>query len=376
LHLGLFESPDFFVALLHLHIQSFRNLRDIRWDVAPGLNVLEGENAQGKTNLLETIFFLANGRSFRNLSWEELIPWGETGAQWEGRVVSRELASEIRVKLGGAGKELELNGKALGTWRTIGPVFRVLVFTPESTALLRAAPVSRRRYFDHALSLLHPLYGSWLNRYQRLVQQRNQLLQMGLGGGAAEALAAFDQQWAEQTQQISAARRTYLAELLPLWLGRIQQLSTTLPKLTARWEGPLGEEDLQTTETLLTALQSQRREELHAGHTLMGPHREDLQVFLGGHPARAVASQGQHRILTIALKMAEADRYRQTVGQSPVFLLDDLGSELDPQHLRHLLHLLDELNAQTILTTAQTGSLAPLKAPTYLVRAGEISKKT
>ena len=360
------------MALQKLHIQSFRNLHDVQWDLGPGLNVLEGENAQGKTNLLEAIYFLANGRSFRNVTWEELIPWGETRAQWEGQVVARDLKSEIRVQLSEAGKELEWNGKSLGTWRTIGPVFRVLIFTPESTALLRTAPVSRRRYFDHALSLLHAQYGAWLNRYQRLVQQRNQLLQTG---GDGEALEAFDQQWAEQTGQISAARRKYLEELLPLWRARIQQLSKTIPAVSAQWEGPLGEADLQSTTTLLSALQSRRREEQRAGHTLVGPHREDLQVFLDGHPVRAVASQGQHRILTIALKMAEADRYRQTMEQSPVFLLDDLGSELDPNHLRHLLHLLDELNAQTLLTTAQAGSLASLKAPTYWVQAGAISKK-
>lgn len=357
------------MALQSLHIQSFRNLRDVHWDVDPGLNVLEGENAQGKTNLLEAIYFLANGRSFRMVPWEDLIPWDETGARWQGRVEARGLESEIRVSLSEAGKGLELNGKALGTWRNIGPVFRVLVFTPESTALFRAAPELRRRYFDHALSLLHPSFGTWLNRYQRLVRQRNLILQ---SGGSAASLEAFDLQWAEMSKEIAAARRRYLQELLPLWLERIRQLSQTLPDLTARWVGAIPETDWIETETLLAALQARRAEELRVGHTLVGPHREDLQVYLGGHPIRSVASQGQHRILTIALKMAEADRYRRAMDQSPVFLLDDLGSELDPKHLGHLLALLDELHAQTLLTTAQTGSLASLKAPTLRVHRGQI----
>jgi DNA replication and repair protein RecF len=282
------------------------------------------------------------------------------------------LESEIEVQLSPEGKALHLNGKPLGTWRAIGPVFRVLVFTPESTALFRSAPEMRRRYFDHTLSLLHPQYGSWLTRYQRLVRQRNLILQ---SGGPAEALGAFDIQWAQSTREIAAARRVYLQELIPLWHERVRHLSRTFPLLSARWEGPVSEEDLGEVETLLAGLQSRRQEEMRLGHTILGPHREDLQVYLGGHPVRSVASQGQHRILTIALKMAEADRYRQTMDRSPVFLLDDLGSELDPKHLSQLLTLLDELHAQTLLTTAQPGSLARLKAPTHRVREGKILKE-
>jgi DNA replication and repair protein RecF len=358
------------LTLQNLQIHSFRNIRELQWELDPGLNVLEGKNAQGKTNLLEAIYFLANGRSFRAVPWEDLIPWGEGQAQWEGRVMTRGLLSEIRVKLAEPGKELELNGKPLKRWSAVGPVFRVLVFTPDSTVLLRAAPAVRRRYFDHALSLIHPQLGTWLNRYQRLVQQRNQLLQ---SGASSESLEAFDVQWAQATRDIGAARRIYLEELIPLWVDRVGQLSETIPDLTARWEGPLTEQELGEVDSLLAALERRRPEELRAGHTLLGPHREDLQVYLGGHPVRSVASQGQHRLLTIALKMAEADRYRRATDQSPVFLLDDLGSELDPHHLRHLLTLLDELHAQTLLTTAQAGSLALLKAPTLRVHQGRIS---
>lgn len=330
---------------------------------------MEGENAQGKTNILEAIYFLANGRSFRSAHWQNLIPWGVTEAHWQGEISHRGLVSEIRVRLSPEGKQLVFKGKPQRSWSPVGPVFRVLVFTPESTALFRTSPAARRRYFDLALSLNHPHYGDWLNRYQHLIRQRNQVLQWGQGG---ETLEAFDPQWVQLTRLILNARRDYLQRLVPLWSERARQLSQTLGEVSARWKGDLPEGVLSDEAELLRQLQSRRAEELRRGQTLLGPHREDLLVFLEEHPARDVASQGQHRILTIALKVAEADDYRREHEDSPVFLLDDLGSELDPHHLQQLLGLLEALHAQTLLTTAQTGLLSPLQAPTRRVVKGRL----
>lgn len=358
------------MAIQALTIRNFRNLESQEFLPGPGLNVLEGENAQGKTNLLEAIYYLANGKSFRPAETESLIrfeaPQAELLACWEQEGLDYRL--ELRLKP--EGRELKFQGKSIVRLAPVQASLRVLVFTPDSSQLFRSAPLSRRRYFDHAIAVQNPAYGTALNRYQRVLRQRNHLLE---SGAATSLLEPFDRQWAEIAAELLSERRKYLHKLMPVWKKHWLALTGEDWRLGARWEGPVAEARIDSPDLLLEALSEVHYEERRQGRSLLGPQREDLVLSLESHPVREAASQGQQRMLVIGLKLAEADLFREDSRRSPVFLLDDLGSELDERHRRLLLDSLGEIEAQTFLTSAQSGSFAALHARNFRVESGRIS---
>lgn len=357
------------MPLTHLAIRNFRNLAAIDWELAPGLNILEGENAQGKTNLLEAAYYLANGRSFRASDPQSLIRSGEGRAELRGRWVEGDLTTAIEMRLDAEGRETKLQGKPLHRLGKIHEFLRVLVFTPDSSALFRGSPGSRRRYFDHAISVARPEYAAQLSRYVRILRQRNQ----GLESGAPDSvLEGFDRQWAEAAQGLLKNRREYLTELTPLWQRRLAELSGMELEFAAHWEESGGSAD---PDELLKLLERSRPEERRRQRTLRGPHLDDLRAAFLGRVVREIGSQGQQRLLVIALKLAEADLFQSRSGKGPVFLLDDLGSELDAVRQRRLISTLGELHAQTVLTTTHAGIYADLQGKTSAVQGGVLFTK-
>lgn len=359
------------MALEALHIRDFRNIAGQDWELAPGLNVLEGENAQGKTNFLEAVYYLANGRSFRGSESENLIRFGRERAELKAAWSHEGLEHRLAMRLTPQGREVEFQGKTIVRLAPVQASLRVLVFTPDSAMLFRSPPQARRRYFDHAIAVQRPGYASLLSRYQRILRQRNQVLERG---GPPELLASFDRQWAEGALALMRERGAYLEALRGPWARRFQDLLGETVDLNWHWAGPLCERGALDLEGLLETLEGVRAEERRRGLTLLGPQRDDLAATLGGHPLKEIASQGQQRMLVIALKLAEADLFQAQSGRAPVFLLDDLGSELDARHQGLLLDMLGELKAQTLLTSAQQGAYAALHARTFTVREGRLSE--
>ncbi len=356
------------MPLHSLHIQNFRNVENLHWDLAPGLNVLEGENAQGKTNLLEVIYLLANGRSFRTKEWTSLIRFQQDGSRLRGTWEEGGLSTALEIQLKPEEKIYYCQGKPLRSLAKVHEFLRALVFTPDSSSLFRVSPQARRRYFDQAVELHQAPYGSLLRRYQRILRQRNQCLE---GGGPADVLQSFDAQWAEAAHQVWLARAEYLQELLPFWKARFEDLSGMPLTLSAQWSrnvaGPWEQPEL-----LQEGIRRLYPQERRRGRTLWGPHRDDLKVQFSNHAVREVGSQGQQRILVIALKLAEADLFRARHSRSPIFLLDDLGSELDEERQSRLIRLLAEIQAQTVLTTTRASAYRDLAGKTFHVKNGKL----
>lgn len=350
-----------------LEIENFRNISSLKWELGEGLNVLEGANGQGKTNLLEALYFLAHGRSFRTRDRRSLIKKDQVLARMGAQIRQGELTHSLKCTLSEERRELLWNGKAQSHWTRIYGILQVLLFTPESTGLFRTAPSSRRRYFDQAIGAIIPDYSQGVARYQRVLQQRNQMLKDRVSSQWREP---YDLQWAQWTKQIMATRQEYLSKLMPFWEQRLEALTSGVRDIHAQWEGPLDQEVLLEEHEILRRLRSVEGEELRTGHSRLGPHRDDLILYWQGRPVKEIASQGQQRLMAIALKLAEADLYRDTRGHAPVFLLDDVGSELDPKHLAQLLQCLRTMASQTVLTTAHPGEYAALEAKTFTIRGG------
>ncbi len=360
------------MSLKNISIENFRNLRRIDLELETGLNVLVGENGQGKSNFLEAVYYLANGKSFRGALREHLIQEGKTQTNLFANLVSGGLEFSVDLEIYSQEKNLKLCGKPQHRWNKIRELFQVLVFTPDSTQLFRTSPSVRRHYWDGALTLQYPTAGSKLSDYQKVLRSRNRLLESGAPAALCEP---FDRQWAQLAFEIYQARIRYLEDLLPYWRKRLGEILRGDRELQARWVGTLASQPQSSPDFYEEILARFRHEERRRGQTLVGPHREDLQVTLGGKGVKETASQGQQRILVIALKLAEADLFLRHRGIAPLFLLDDLGSELDPKHLSLLLRTLEELQAQTLLTTTLGESFSQLSGRIYRVREGIIEEQ-
>ncbi len=359
------------MSLKNISIKNFRNLCQLKLELGAGLNVLVGENGQGKSNFLEAVYYLANGKSFRGALREHLVREGEDGAILSADLLSEGLEFFIDLEIYGQERNLKLCGKSQHHWSKIRELFQVLVFTPDSTQLFRISPSVRRNYWDAALALQYPTVGTRLSDYQKVVRSRNRLLESGAPVSLCEP---FDRQWAQLAFEIHQARIQYLEDLLPYWRKRLLEILRGNLDLQAQWVGTLASQPHSSPEWYGEILLRFRHEERRRCQTLVGPHREDLRVTLGGKGVKETASQGQQRLLVIALKLAEADLFLRHRGTPPLFLLDDLGSELDPGHLSLLLNTLGELRAQTLLTTSLGDSFKQLPARIFRVREGNIEE--
>jgi len=323
-------------------VAEFRNYRSLSFQPDPGLNVLSGPNAQGKTNLLEAMGLLLVGRSFRGAKTVELPFWGAVAASLQGSVRHGEVEREVR--RGIAQRED-------GGWVVTGagcPWARAIPFGWQDLAILTGGPQARRNFIDGFAGKVQPAHLAAHSRYRQVLGRRNHLLQRG----QMEQLSAWDEQLAKLGVEILGRRyravgalEREVATLYPEMAGADHQVtlsyrSTLAPHVTEA--------------EFLEVLERRRDDERRRGMTLVGPHRDDLVVELDGHDMRSFGSRGQQRLLVLALRLSEAGPVEAAVGSPPVLLLDDALSELDHEVQTRVLRYIGR-SGQVFLTTAETG---------------------
>jgi len=309
-----------------VQLLDFRNYRTLSYRPSDRLNLLTGRNAQGKTNLLEAVGVLVTGRSFRTTRLAELPAWGSEAAVLTGEVQRAEGNRTVR---------RTLQRRENGTWQVSGdtcPWARVIAFGWQDLAIVHGGPSARRSFVDGFAARLYPSHLPALLRYRRLIEQRNRMLQTR---ATADRLAPWDEQVAtvgmeliDRRRRAVAALQTELARIYSFLAGAGQRLSPERPKVQVAYRSAIGE----ATEpaAVVAALERARPVELRRGQTLVGPHRDDLAIELDGVDARAFGSRGQQRLLALALRLAEVLPVAEAAGTTPVLLLDDALSELDP----------------------------------------------
>lgn len=359
--------------LRQLSLTHYRNYakQDLALDAAPVL--LLGENAQGKTNLLEAVFLLATGRSERVSADADLIAWDQRDeVQPYARVAGRAIraSGEVTVEVivtgrqgvnGGmiASKRFKLNGVARRASDVIGAITAVL-FTTDDMDLVRGAPSGRRRYLDVMLSQADRAYLRALQGYTKIVTQRNALLKrLQEGAGRTDELTFWDEGLASHGAVLLSSRAQAVVALSDTAAQAHARLSgereifalSYEPRFVEGWApsqiAAAAGEDIAGA--LLAKLQATHARDIAAGVTLTGPHRDDLSMTLGGEPAAAFASRGQQRTAALALRLAEARLLRDRSGEQPVLLLDDVLSELD-EHRRG--SVLEALEADQVIITS------------------------
>ncbi len=341
-------------------LAGFRNIENAHVHFAPGVNVVYGENAQGKTNLLEAIYFCAIGRSFRSQHAKEAIGFGRESAAISLDFEARERVQNITVHLYQSKlRAIEKNHVRVSKMSELVGSFRAVLFCPEQLSLIKGGPSERRQFLDIAISALEPAYLAALQRYAHLLKQRNALIRE-----AEKDRALFDRtvelwsaQLAREGAYIARSRARYVQRAMPYVAHCFAEMTGEREDPTLLYLGPTKTEapdyeDIAATEQFLfRRLCENHDRELAAGTTLYGVHKDDLEVELNGRAARSFASQGQQRSLALALKLAEGEICRDDCGEFPVFLFDDVLSELDSARREYLLYKM--AGKQVILSTCE-----------------------
>jgi DNA replication and repair protein RecF len=331
-----------------LRVRDFRNLR--RVEVAPGprFNVVWGDNGQGKSNLLEAIDYLGSLHSFRGAKAEELICESAPHAELWAKVSGDVLPHEHRIRLSREGRrEIQLDGKRPRSSATYLQALPVVLFHPGDLNLTLGSAEARRSFLDRLLVRLDAVYASALAAYTRALASRNRVLKSD--APSRKAILAYDELLASAGSVIGQARAGLCAELAPRVTNAFSEISPEGPAVALAYEPRVA----PTVNALREALQTSLDKDLARGFTAEGPHADELAVRLKETRARRYASQGQHRAIVLALKIAELIELEQRTGHTPLLLLDDVSSELDRERSRRFFALLNRLGGQVFLTTTR-----------------------
>jgi DNA replication and repair protein RecF len=349
-------------SLDQLRLFAFRNYAEQTVEFGRGINVVGGRNAQGKTNLLEAVATLLLSRSPRAATAADVVAWGSDEALLEARVfrpaVDRTMAVRFRrdPMSGRVTRTATVDGSARPARELLG-LCPVVLFWPEDLQLVKAGPEGRRRLLDVVLSQLDPRVAGDLLRYRHVLEQRNSLLrQVRAGVAGAGSLDSFTRELVSSGARIQVARAELVRALIPHGRVALAQIGggeeLGLRYIPDGGMDPQGDQ-LAAEAALAGTLRRRRDEEVARGATLAGPHRDDLELLIGGRPARGAASQGQQRSIVLALKLAEVRHIATRAGVMPVLLLDDVLSELDPGRRRDLLGSLAAAGLQTLITSSE-----------------------
>ncbi|HQZ36047.1 MAG TPA: DNA replication/repair protein RecF [Ilumatobacteraceae bacterium] len=351
------------MIVTRLELVDFRNYTHASFEFDHGITAVVGLNGQGKTNLAEALAYLASLDSFRGAPIDALIRVGAETAVVRATVLhpdGREVLVELELSRHGRNR-VQVNKQKLGRSRELLGVMRVTVFSPDDLELIKGGPQQRRRFMDDTLVSLALKYDALRLELDRIVKQRNTLLKAAggrLNDELAVSLDVWDAKFAQVGDQFGHARAVLIARLAPGVAAAYEQLADRPSVVDLRYE------PVWRQRGLVTALAEARTDDVRRGVSTTGPHRDDVDLFIGGLPARTHASQGEQRTLALALRLAAHRMVAEKAGSSPVLVLDDVLSELDPRRSAALLLHLPP--GQVVLTTAS--ALPEAAHPDAIVR--------
>ena len=368
------------MKLTELNLHHFRNYDEDQVEFSPQINVLIGENAQGKTNLLESIYVLAMTRSHRTNNDRELIEFGKDAAQIKG-TVQRELGSlKLELDIGKHGKKAKANHLEKARLSEYLGQLNVILFAPEDLALVKGAPTVRRRFIDMEFGQVSPKYLHDLTQYRDILKQRNRYLKQLQSHEAQDQLylEVLSEQLAAVGGAIISQRVKFLSELEGYAQELHQSITQGRENLTFEYSSAVKDAsaltEVELSEALMDLYRQNQSKEIFQGTTLYGPHRDDVRFLINHKNVQTYGSQGQQRTTALSVKLAEIDLMKNQTGEYPILLLDDVLSELDGARQTHLLKTIQD-KVQTFLTTPGLSDVARnlIKEPRiFHIRDGQI----
>ncbi len=355
-------------------IKNFRNIADLSFTADNGVNVIYGENAQGKTNILETIWLFTGCKSFRGAKDNELIKFNEDFAKinLDFSDNAREKKSEIIIA--DKKKTASLNGVSLRSTAELIGSFYAVIFSPVHLSLIKDGPSARRKFLDTALCQLKPSYAEHLAGYKRALIQRNALLKdLHLNSGLYDMLDTWDDQLARYSAYVIKERLQYIDLLSDYSKNIYSGISENKESFSVFYSKNINKDfsvkDIYLSE--IENLKNSRKEDILSKTTTVGPHRDDLEILINNVSARSFGSQGQQRSCALSLKLGESEIIKKVTGETPVALLDDVMSELDEKRQDYVLNHIND--RQVFLTCCDPSQVLRLcGGRSFLIKGGEI----
>ena len=354
-----------------IELRDFRNYRRAAVTLSPSVNLLNGRNAQGKSNLLEAIGFLGTARSFRGASTSDLIRHGAEALRVSADIVRADGEHTLSLACSADKRQAEVDGRRSARLATVLGVLNVVIVAPHDLTIVTGPPAVRRRVLDMQIAQVDRTYLGTLQRYQETLRQKNALLK---ARHDEKTLDAFNERLIEYGVRIAATRREVTKRVALLGRLYLRRITDGAEELAAEYRSEITGADVETMQARFAArLRAARRRERQIGYALVGPHRDDVVFSVNGTDVRRFGSEGQRRSAVIALRMAELELVRSRIGEQPVVLIDDVTAELDPLRRRAFLPLL-EGRGQVLIASADESvlKLGPSTARRFWIERGEI----
>ncbi len=364
-----------------LKLTNFRNYLNLEIDLNPNINIFVGNNGEGKTNILESIYVLSLTKTNRLGQENDLIKFGEDIAKIEGIVNSDNILKKKEIHFTKLKKSLYVNNKEIRKNRDYIAGFSVILFTPQDLEIVKGSPNIRRNLLNIDISQLHNNYINYLNEYNQIVKMRNEYLKkMNINGNTDERyLEIINRELINKAVKIYEYRFDFIEKINKLLPGIFKKI-TNINKMMIIYNNSLGIKEFSAKEVekvLMHKFKKNLNIELMQGMTLTGPHRDDFSFYIDDKDMKIFSSQGQQRMAVISLKLAEIYLFKDILGEYPVLLLDDIFSEIDKIKRNKIVKFLKD-DIQTIITTTDINDINSIlleKAIVYNVKNNKVTKK-
>ena len=338
------------MVIKSLKLINYRSYKDKTFNFSDKLNILVGKNAQGKTNVIEAIFYAVIGRSFKTSKEKEVIKWGENRAYIGGEFEKRYREQKIELFFDeNKKKSIKLDGIALHKIGELMGNANAVFFSPDELKLVKESPEERRRFMNIDISQTNKRYFYMIGRYEKVLANRNKLLKSSSDINVIkETIEIWDRALSDLAEKIANERKKFIEELSPLAKLAHQYISNGTEDIEIKYCSSF---DDNYSEKMFKYLQKNIEKDFKLGYTTVGVHRDELDIYLNGNEVKNFGSQGQQRTVALSMKLAELEIIKNRVGEYPILLLDDVFSELDSQRRQRLLKFTSK--TQTIITCTE-----------------------
>lgn len=364
------------MKVTQITVNNYRNLASQKVSPNGGLNIFLGDNAQGKTNLVESVYLCCVGKSPRTEKDKDLIAWGRDSAFVKIKYLCKFGEGEISITLrNNAKKQISVNSVPITKMGELMGYFNCIYFSPNEIKIISQSPIERRRFLDIDLCQTDKNYYYSLARFNKALTQRNNLLkQVKSVEEAKDTVFVWDKQLAEEGARIVAKRRAFCKKLKAYAKACHEKLTDKKEKLSLEYITQInGESIADLTQNYLSALQQNVEKDVQLRHTSVGCQRDDVSLKINGVDARSFGSQGQLRTTALSLKLSELSIFKEIIGEYPVLLLDDVLSELDADRQKRLLNFDSDL--QILLTSATDVPQEYANAKTFVISKGVCTER-
>lgn len=350
-----------------IKLNNFRNYKEQQIELNNEINIFFGENAQGKTNILEAVFLCAIGKSFRAKKEKELILLEENNSNIEIEYEKEDRYGNIKIEINDK-KNIYINGIKQSKLSDILGKINIVMFSPDDIEILKSGPAKRRRFLNIMISQLRPQYVYYLNMYLKTLEQRNNYLrQIANENKSEELLDIWDEKLVEYGIKVFEYRNEFIGKIKEKIKNIHNNITEGKEELKIKYIS-----DCENKEKYLEELKKSRKSDIERGHTLKGVHRDDIYFFINKKQVNIYGSQGQNRTVILSLKLSELEIIKDEIGEYPILLLDDFMSELDKKRRENFLKSIS--NTQILITCTEEFTISNKMCKTYHIENGNVEK--